>query len=89
MLQYNIENNSFDEEEKINPDTVILAYCNQSENHVLTYVDSQYETICLHNENENYDKIAVDLFKLQDIRFKEFVDFFIENNNFNKNDSNN
>lgn len=81
MLQYNIKNNSFNEEEKINPDTVIIIYCNQSEKNVLTYIDSHYETICLHNEDESYDNIAADLFKLQDIKFKEFVDFFKENNN--------
>jgi hypothetical protein len=76
MLQYNIKDKSFNEEEKINPNTIILVWCNQSEKHILTYVDSHYETICLHNEDENHDKIAADLFKLQDIRFKEFVDFF-------------
>ena len=76
MLQYNIENNSFNEEEKINPNTIILVWCNQSEKHILTYVDSHYETICLHNENESYDDISIMLFKLQNVEFKRYLDYF-------------
>lgn len=56
-------------------EVVILAYCSKCESSVLTLVKNSFD-LCLHNEDENYDEIAVKLFKLKDKKFKLYTDFF-------------
>ena len=63
-------------EEEINGvEIVILAYCGKTENLVLSILAKDYD-LCLHNEDENYDKIAINLFKQKDEKFKLYLDFF-------------
>lgn len=54
---------------------IIITYCSKTENFVLTLMGKDYD-LCLHNENENYDEIALKLFKLKDKNFKLYLDFF-------------
>lgn len=78
MLAYNLKQDLFIDtcEVELNHDeAVILAYCSKSESFVLTLVGSNFD-LCLHNEDENYDEIAVKLFKLKDKKFKLHLDFF-------------
>ena len=78
MLAYNLKEDLFIDtsEVELNCDEVIiLAYCSMSESFVLTLIKNNFD-LCLHNEDENYDKIAVKLFKQKDKKFKLHLDFF-------------
>lgn len=78
MLAFNLKQDLFIDtsEEEFNCDEyIILTYCGKSESFVLTLVENNSD-LCLHNENENYDEIAVKLFKQKDIKFKSHLDFF-------------
>jgi hypothetical protein len=78
MLAYNLKQDLFIDtsEVELNCDeAVILAYCSKSESFVLTLVGNNFD-LCLHNENESCDEIAVKLFKLKDTKFKLHLDFF-------------
>ena len=47
------------EKVELNSDgVIILVYCSKSESFVLTLVANNYD-LCLHNEDESYDEIAV------------------------------
>lgn len=78
MLAFNLKQDLFidtSEVELNNDEFIILAYCGKSEKLVLTYIENNFD-ICLHNEDGNYDEIAVKLFKQNDRKFKLYLDFF-------------
>ena len=78
MLAYNLKQDLFidtSEEELIRGEIIILAYCSMSESFVLTLIKNNFD-LCLHNEDESFDKIAVKLFKMKDKKFKLHLDFF-------------
>ena len=82
MLTFSIKNNDFiDNSEEINENAyIILTYCGLSEEFVLTLIEENV-VICLHNENQNSTLKANELFKLKDVRFKDYLDFFKEYRN--------
>lgn len=78
MLVYYLKQDLFIDtsEEEVNSDEfIILTYCSKSESFVLTLVGNDFD-LCLHNEDESCDEIAVKLFKLKDKKFKLHLDFF-------------
>lgn len=77
MLAYSLKKDLFidtSEEEIIYDEIIVLTYCSKSENYVLTLVENNFD-LCLHNEDESDDEIAVKLFKLKDRKFKLHLDF--------------
>ncbi len=78
MLAFNLKQDLFIDtsEEEFNCDEyIILTYCSKSESFVLTLVEENSD-LCLHNENQNHDEIAIKLFKEKDKKFKLHLDFF-------------
>ncbi len=78
MLVYNLKQDLFIDTSEVElnfEEVIILAYCSKSESLVLTLIENNYD-LCLHNENENQDEIAVKLFKQKDKKFKLHLDFF-------------
>lgn len=78
MIQFNILDNTFNEDEVLQSNVVIITWCNYTNKNTITLIESDYTILCLHNENEDFENIALELFKLKDIRFKEFLSFFNE-----------
>lgn len=78
MLAYNLKQDFFIDNSEVEfnlDEIIILAYCSKSESFVLTLIGNNTD-ICLHNEDESCDEIAVKLFKIKDKKFKLYTDFF-------------
>jgi hypothetical protein len=75
---YDLKTNSFTKNlPNVNEtDFLRVTICEHKNEQVITYISFDNEPICLHNEDEETDKIAIDLFINQDENFKEHLDFF-------------
>lgn len=78
MLVYSLEQEVFIDTSKREierEEFIIVTYCSLSSNLVLTLIGKDFD-LCLHNEDESDDEIALKLFKLKDKNFKLHLDFF-------------
>lgn len=76
MIQYNLALDKFEETEKINKNSIIIIFCNHSNTYILCLILDNYDTLHLHNEDDEKYSIIIDLFKNQNLYFKDFLDFF-------------
>lgn len=77
---YNLKTNSFTKNlPNVNEtDFLRVTICEHINEQVITLISFDDEPICLHNEDEETDKIAVNLFINEDENFKKHLDFFNE-----------
>ena len=77
-MYYNLKTNSFTQKlpSVIETDFLRVKTCEHTDTRVVTYISFGDEPICLHNEDEETEKIAVELFINQDDNFKKHLDFF-------------
>jgi hypothetical protein len=75
---YNLTTNSFTEKvPNVNEtDFLRITICEHRNEQVVTLISFGEEPLCLHNEDEETDKIAVELFANKNEEFKNHVDFF-------------
>ena len=57
-------------------DFLRITTCEYRNEQVITLIAFGQEPLCLHNEDEETDKIAVELFVNQNEDFKKHLDFF-------------
>jgi hypothetical protein len=78
---YNLKTNSFTKNlPNVNEtDFLRVTICEHRNEQVITLILFDDEPICLHNEDEETDKIAVNLFINEDENFKKHLDFLIKN----------
>lgn len=78
MLAYILEKDIFidtSEKEIECNEFIVITYCGKTEDIVLTLIGEDFD-LCLHNEDNINDEIALKLFKLKDKKFKLYLDYF-------------
>lgn len=77
-MYYNLKTNTFTKTlPNVNvTDFLRITTCEHKNEQVITLITFGDEPLCLHNEDEETDNIAVELFINQNEDFKNHVDFF-------------
>jgi hypothetical protein len=75
---YNLKTNSFTKNlPNVNEtDFLRVTTCDHKNKQVVTLISFDNEPICLHNEDEETDKLVFELFVNEDINFINHLDFF-------------
>jgi hypothetical protein len=75
---YNLKTNTFTKNlPNVNEtDFLRVTTCEHTNKQVITLIMFGDEPLCLHNEDEKTDNLAIELFSKEDENFKNHIDFF-------------